>query len=195
MSFFFAVDSVAASLALFARSPVEVAVTHVAEDVRREAGERAREGALHLADELRQRGDRTVDVVLVQAPLAGEALADASRSDHSSRASRPDWLMVPSWTSPASRSSETQASSASGAPRGSTSTSTDSFHRQCQATDEVLFSLVRKYAGSISAEHGIGLLKKHALGYSRSPAELSLFRALKRALDPKGLLNPGEIFD
>jgi FAD/FMN-containing dehydrogenase len=71
----------------------------------------------------------------------------------------------------------------------------DSFHRQCQATDEVLFSLVRKYAGSISAEHGIGLLKKHALGYSRSPAELSLFRALKRALDPNGLLNPGKIFD
>ena len=71
----------------------------------------------------------------------------------------------------------------------------DSFHRQCQATDEVLFSLVRKYAGSISAEHGIGLLKKHALAYSRSPAELAIFRALKRSLDPKNLLNPGKIFD
>ena len=71
----------------------------------------------------------------------------------------------------------------------------DSFHRQCQATDEVLFSLVRKHAGSISAEHGIGLLKKHALAYSRTPAELAIFRALKRALDPKNLLNPGKIFD
>ena len=45
--------------------------------------------------------------------------------------------------------------------------------------------------GSISAEHGIGLLKKDYLGYSRSPEELAVLRALKRALDPQNLLNPG----
>ncbi|HUS68807.1 MAG TPA: FAD-binding oxidoreductase [Kofleriaceae bacterium] len=69
------------------------------------------------------------------------------------------------------------------------------FHRTCHAADEVLFGIVRAHAGSVSAEHGIGLLKKHALRYSRSPIELAIFRDLKRALDPKGLLNPGKIFD
>jgi FAD/FMN-containing dehydrogenase len=48
---------------------------------------------------------------------------------------------------------------------------------------------------SISAEHGIGLLRKPHLGRSRSEAELGLMRVLKRALDPKGTLNPGKIFD
>jgi len=69
------------------------------------------------------------------------------------------------------------------------------FVRQCHAADEVLFGLVRAHRGSVSAEHGIGLLKKHALRYSRSPAELAFFRHLKRTFDPKGLLNPGKIFD
>jgi FAD/FMN-containing dehydrogenase len=69
------------------------------------------------------------------------------------------------------------------------------FHARCHAADDVLFSLVRKHAGSISAEHGIGLLKKHALGYTRTAAEVAIFRDLKRTFDPKGLLNPGKIFD
>ena len=69
------------------------------------------------------------------------------------------------------------------------------FRRQCHATDEILFSLVRRHGGSVSAEHGIGLLKKHALGYSRSPAEIAVFRALKQTFDPQGLLNPGKIVD
>ena len=49
--------------------------------------------------------------------------------------------------------------------------------------------------GSISAEHGIGLDKKPYLNLSRSDAEVALMRALKQALDPKGLLNAGKIFD
>ena len=59
--------------------------------------------------------------------------------------------------------------------------------------DRALFELVRAYRGSISAEHGVGLLKKEWLGYTRSPAELELLRALKRTLDPNGILNPGKI--
>jgi FAD/FMN-containing dehydrogenase len=47
--------------------------------------------------------------------------------------------------------------------------------------------------GSISAEHGIGLEKKHWLPVSRSPAEIALMRTLKQALDPKGILNPGRV--
>jgi FAD/FMN-containing dehydrogenase len=50
-------------------------------------------------------------------------------------------------------------------------------------------------AGSVSAEHGVGLEKKAYLGISRSDGEIQLMRTLKRALDPKGILNPGKIFD
>ncbi|MCB1683613.1 MAG: FAD-binding oxidoreductase, partial [Pseudomonadales bacterium] len=50
-------------------------------------------------------------------------------------------------------------------------------------------------SGSVSAEHGVGLEKKPYLGISRSETEIGLMRALKRTLDPKGILNPGKIFD
>ncbi len=48
-------------------------------------------------------------------------------------------------------------------------------------------------AGSISAEHGIGQLKRELLEQSRSPVEMSLMRAIKNAFDPKGLMNPGKL--
>lgn len=69
------------------------------------------------------------------------------------------------------------------------------FQARTQAADRDLFGLVQKHSGSISAEHGIGLLKKPYLGYSRSPAELAVLRSIKAALDPLGILNPGKIFD
>lgn len=62
-------------------------------------------------------------------------------------------------------------------------------------TDAVLFGLIRDHAGSVSAEHGIGLLKKAALPYSRTPAELQVLKSIKQALDPLGIMNPGKIFD
>lgn len=49
------------------------------------------------------------------------------------------------------------------------------------------------FAGSVSAEHGIGLQKLEFIGISRSPKELALMRTLKTALDPKGILNPGKV--
>ena len=49
--------------------------------------------------------------------------------------------------------------------------------------------------GSVSAEHGVGLDKKKYLALSRNSAEIALMRKLKDALDPKGILNPGKIFD
>jgi FAD/FMN-containing dehydrogenase len=69
------------------------------------------------------------------------------------------------------------------------------FRRRTGAADRDLFALVQKHRGSISAEHGIGLLKKAYLGYTRSADELTVLRALKQALDPLGILNPGKIFD
>lgn len=58
-----------------------------------------------------------------------------------------------------------------------------------------VYEPLRAIGGSVSAEHGVGLEKKPYLEISRSPAEIDLMRTLKRALDPKGLLNPGKIFD
>ena len=50
--------------------------------------------------------------------------------------------------------------------------------------------MVGAAGGSISAEHGIGTAKKQWLPLSRSASEIAAFRALKRALDPDGVLNP-----
>ncbi len=61
------------------------------------------------------------------------------------------------------------------------------------AVDESLYSLVESYHGSISAEHGIGLLKRDFLRCSRSESETRAMWTIKKALDPKGILNPGKI--
>ncbi|HEY1584258.1 MAG TPA: FAD-binding oxidoreductase [Polyangia bacterium] len=73
--------------------------------------------------------------------------------------------------------------------------SIDEFRARTSAADRDLFTLVQKHAGSISAEHGIGLLKKPYLSYSRSAEEMTLLRSIKHALDPLGILNPGKILD
>jgi FAD/FMN-containing dehydrogenase len=69
------------------------------------------------------------------------------------------------------------------------------FLRATKEADLVLFDLVRAHRGSISAEHGVGLLKKDYLEFTRSPAEIALLKTIKRALDPANLLNPGKIVD
>ncbi len=71
--------------------------------------------------------------------------------------------------------------------------SKDDFLKHAKASDHDMFALVKKHGGSISAEHGIGLLKRDFLSYSRTPAELAVLRSLKQTLDPKGILNPGKI--
>lgn len=59
--------------------------------------------------------------------------------------------------------------------------------------DDIVYGVLGRYAGSISAEHGIGTLKRDYLHLSRNPEELALMRSLKQALDPKGILNPGKV--
>lgn len=68
------------------------------------------------------------------------------------------------------------------------------FREACSKVSERLFELLQKHGGSVSAEHGIGLLKREALRYSRSPYEIELMRGIKRVFDPDGILNPGKIF-
>ncbi|WP_146588625.1 FAD-binding oxidoreductase [Puniceibacterium confluentis] len=63
------------------------------------------------------------------------------------------------------------------------------------AISGIVYDTVRQFHGTVSAEHGIGLLKKKYLGYTRTPEELDLMRRLKRALDPLHLLNPGKVID
>jgi FAD/FMN-containing dehydrogenase len=58
------------------------------------------------------------------------------------------------------------------------------------SVDDAVFVLVASMGGSISAEHGIGVAKRRWLHLARSDAELAAFRAIKQALDPRGILNP-----
>ena len=57
--------------------------------------------------------------------------------------------------------------------------------------DETVLALVAAHGGSISAEHGVGVAKRRYLGLTRSAEELSVMAAVKRALDPGAILNPG----
>jgi FAD/FMN-containing dehydrogenase len=57
----------------------------------------------------------------------------------------------------------------------------------------IVHGIVRELNGSISAEHGIGRMKRDEIAATKSPVEIETMRAVKRALDPKGILNPGKV--
>ena len=67
------------------------------------------------------------------------------------------------------------------------------FNAHAPAISGAIYDLVVGYGGSISAEHGIGLMKVDELAHYRSRIELDAMRAIKRALDPQNLMNPGKI--
>ena len=69
------------------------------------------------------------------------------------------------------------------------------FFRQCGEVSNDIFATVKHYGGSVSAEHGVGLLKKAYLQYSRSEPEVALMKAIKQVFDPRNIMNPGKIFD
>ncbi len=64
---------------------------------------------------------------------------------------------------------------------------------QRDAVNRIVYDEVARLGGSISAEHGLGQLKREAIRSRKDPLELELMRALKTALDPKGLMNPGKL--
>ncbi|HEX5801997.1 MAG TPA: FAD-binding oxidoreductase [Azospira sp.] len=59
--------------------------------------------------------------------------------------------------------------------------------------NRIVHDLVHAHGGSISAEHGIGQLKREELLRYKSPVEMGMMRAIKQALDPRGLMNPGKV--
>jgi FAD/FMN-containing dehydrogenase len=71
----------------------------------------------------------------------------------------------------------------------------EEFFDKCQQVNTWVFDIVQRYRGSVSAEHGVGLVKKHYLQYTRSPAEIAYLKGIKQVFDPNGIMNPGKIFD
>jgi FAD/FMN-containing dehydrogenase len=67
--------------------------------------------------------------------------------------------------------------------------------RDDEAVDAAVLTLAAELGGTISAEHGVGVAKARWLGLVRGDAEIAAMRAVKRALDPQCLLNPGVMLD
>jgi FAD/FMN-containing dehydrogenase len=70
-------------------------------------------------------------------------------------------------------------------------------HREedVHSVDELVYLELEGHQGTISAEHGIGFIKKPFLAHTRCAAQIELLRSLKRALDPRQVLNPGRVLD
>ena len=58
---------------------------------------------------------------------------------------------------------------------------------------DLVFGIVLKYGGSISAEHGIGVAKRERLPLVKDKTAIELMRTIKQTLDPNGILNPGKV--
>ena len=69
----------------------------------------------------------------------------------------------------------------------------EAFYERCHRVSPEIFATVKALGGSISAEHGVGLLKKDYLHFSRSEAERALMKTVRQAFDPDGVLNPGKL--
>ncbi len=74
-------------------------------------------------------------------------------------------------------------------------TSAHDFYKTCQTISNKLFEWIKTHNGSVSAEHGIGLLKKDALLNIQATEKIKYYKSIKKIFDPKGILNPGKIFD
>src|SRR5579862_717049 len=69
----------------------------------------------------------------------------------------------------------------------------EKFLARWDEVNAVVFAVVKKFGGSISAEHGVGVMKRDILPLYKDPVALDLMRALKRTLDPNNILNPGKV--
>jgi FAD/FMN-containing dehydrogenase len=69
----------------------------------------------------------------------------------------------------------------------------EQFLKRWDEVSEAVFAVVKKLGGSISAEHGVGVMKRDILADYKDPVALDLMRGIKRLLDPNGILNPGKV--
>jgi FAD/FMN-containing dehydrogenase len=67
------------------------------------------------------------------------------------------------------------------------------FLKRWDDMNDVIYRIVLKYGGSVSAEHGVGIVKRDYLPKIKDPVAYDLMKTLKRTLDPKGILNPGKV--
>lgn len=73
--------------------------------------------------------------------------------------------------------------------------SREKFLEKCSHANDLLFDVIKDLGGSISAEHGVGLVKKPYLTFTRSPEEIALMKGIKAVFDPDQIMNPGKVFD
>jgi FAD/FMN-containing dehydrogenase len=71
----------------------------------------------------------------------------------------------------------------------------EEFFAKCGTVSDLVFEVVQRHGGSVSAEHGVGLLKKPYLQYARSETEIEYMKAIKKVFDPHNILNPGKLID
>jgi FAD/FMN-containing dehydrogenase len=69
----------------------------------------------------------------------------------------------------------------------------EAFEQACEKVNAGVFELTQAHGGSISAEHGIGMLKQPYLGYTRSEADIERMRGIKAVFDPCNIMNPGKL--
>jgi FAD/FMN-containing dehydrogenase len=67
------------------------------------------------------------------------------------------------------------------------------FREERPRINRIVHDIVVELGGSISAEHGIGRSRLAELAHYKSPVEIEMMRAVKRALDPDGIMNPGKV--
>lgn len=68
------------------------------------------------------------------------------------------------------------------------------FVKACEKVNPLIFEVLQELGGSISAEHGVGLLKKPYLNFTRTDAEISYMKGIKATFDPNNIMNPGKLF-
>jgi FAD/FMN-containing dehydrogenase len=67
------------------------------------------------------------------------------------------------------------------------------FEAREEAIEKAVYDAIDRFEGSISAEHGVGLARRDDIARRKQPAEIAMMRAVKAALDPKGVMNPGKM--
>jgi len=69
------------------------------------------------------------------------------------------------------------------------------FFKRCETVNDLVFDIVQRYEGSVSAEHGVGMVKKKYLGFTKSAEEIAVMKGIKKVFDPNGIMNPGKLID